>query len=274
MRVKIILFSLCWLYSHMVMAEREFCLSGGYSSGYSCDFENAAGSRKAVYSLQFLANTGTEDKLLKRLDFLNLTVLDSAIVSERQHFYYLGEYTEEKTAWHALDRVNETLGNDTEKYRPELVSYTREYNNTLPRIRLVERGVLAGQPLVVEGDRKTAERLQAQQVAPTAMAKNNQPMTANKDELVRKNKIMSGAFYTVQLAAFGSREAGERFAESYPNYTLYCRKKNNGLYANYLGVFDGYTSARDYLHSVKVFDRFKPYVVQLTDVELKVCGMS
>lgn len=209
-----------------------------------------------MYSLQFLANTGTEDKLLKRLDFLNLTVLDSTIVSERQHFYYLGEYTEEKTAWHALDRVNETLGSDTEKYRPELVSYTREYNNTLPRIRLVERGVLAGKPAVVVAPEPESqmERLDNNQSANSASA--------------------AGPLYTIQLAAFGSSGARVAFVKNHSIFTLYCRENSNGLFVTYLGKFGSYSGAREYLSNINTFDNLGPYVVKFDSVEMNECEVS
>lgn len=229
-------------------------MSGGFSSGYSCAFDKASGSRKAVYSLQFLANTGTEDKLLKRLKFLNLSVLDSAIVSERQHFYYLGEYLEERTAWQALDLALAKLGDDAKKYRPELVSYTREYQNTLPRIRLVERDVLAGKPVVVAPESKSQmQRLD-----------NN---TAN-------SATPTSPFYTIQLAAFGTSWARVAFVKNHSSFTLYCREKSNGLFVSYLGMFDSYGGAREYLSSINTFDNLGPYVVKLDSVEINECEIS
>lgn len=251
MHLKILILSLCCLAHSVAKAEGEFCLSGGFSSGYSCAFDKASGSRKAVYSLQFLANTGTEDKLLKRLKFLNLKVIDSAVVSERQHFYYLGEYLEERTAWRALDLALVELAEDAKKYRPELVSYTREYDNALPRIRLVERGVLAGKPAVV--------------VAPV-------PQVERFDNSQSANSV--NPFYTIQLAAFGTSGAQVAFVKNHSNFTLYCREKNNGLFVSYLGVFDSYSEARDYLNGINTFDSLGPYVVKLDSVEINSCSAS
>lgn len=231
-------------------------MSGGFSSGYSCAFDKASGSRKAVYSLQFLANTGTEDKLLKRLKFLNLSVLDSTIVSERQHFYYLGEYLEERTAWQALDLALAKLADDAKKYRPELVSYTREYQNTLPRIRLVERDVLAGKPAVVVAPEPKSQMQQLE---------NNQ--SAN-------SASASGPFYTIQLAAFATSGARVAFVKNHSSFTLYCREKSNGLFVSYLGVFDSYGGAREYLSSINAFDNLGPYVVKLDSVEINECEIS
>lgn len=240
-------------------------MSGGFSSGYSCAFDKASGSRKAVYSLQFLANTGTEDKLLKRLKFLNLSVLDSAIVSERQHFYYLGEYLEERTAWQALDLALAELGVDAKKYRPELVSYTREYQNTLPRIRLVERDVLAGKPASVDVTDTVVLETEPQLVFGAAI----QTPVRRADESYRANS--ANPFYTIQLAAFGTPGAQVAFVKNHSNFTLYCREKNNGLFVSYLGIFDSYSEARNYLNGVNTFDSLGPYVVKLTDIEMRRC---
>lgn len=240
-------------------------MSGGFSSGYSCAFDKASGSRKAVYSLQFLANTGTEDKLIKRLQFLNLSVLDSTIVSERQHFYYLGEYLEERTAWHALDLALAELGGDTKKYRPELVSYTREYQNTLPRIRLVERDVLAGKPASVDVTDTVVLETEPQLVSGAAI----QTPVRRADESYRANS--ANPFYTIQLAAFGTPGAQVAFVKNHSNFTLYCREKNNGLFVSYLGIFDSYSEARNYLSGVNTFDSLGPYVVKLTDIEMRRC---
>lgn len=274
--IKIFILSLCCLATTAVQAEGEFCLSGGFSSGYSCAFDKAKGSRKAVYSLQLLTNTGTEDKLVKRLEFLNLSVHHSAIVSERQHFYYLGEYLEERTAWHALDLVEKELGADTEKYRPELVSYTREYQNSLPRIRLMERGVLAGQSeaaFIVADAKPQLEPLLLSSKAASAGANTGHYTIETEQELpFADTPKITGPFYTVQLAAFATHQARSAFLASYPNFSIYCRQKNNGLYASYLGVFDDYAGARKYLHSVNTFDSLKPYVLKFTEVEMSRCS--
>lgn len=249
-------------------------MSGGFSSGYSCAFDKARGSRKAVYSLQFLANTGTEDKLLKRLSFLNLTVLDSAIVSERQHFYYLGEYLEEKTAWRALTLAEEALGSDVDLYRPVLVSYTREYENVLPRIRLLEPAVLSGSLGAAKERSDRAESSNSKALPKISQQKTSRSMSDTDHRVNRHKTSVDGPFYTIQLAAFKSSAAQVAFANNHSNFKIYCRKKSNGLYANYVGVFTSYAKARDYRLTLYEFDYMKPYILKFNDVSMSECETS
>lgn len=124
------------LLSHVAVAEDEFCLSGGFSSGYSCAADKALGSRKTLFSVQILAQTGAQDQLMHRL---KLPLLDSILVSDSQSFYYLGHYSEINAAWDDLQRVKKILAPEVTQYRPTLVSYARE-GESMPRIRMVEQG--------------------------------------------------------------------------------------------------------------------------------------
>jgi hypothetical protein len=242
------------LLSQVVLAEEEFCLSGGFSSGYSCAADKALGSRKALFSVQILAQTGAQDELMSRL---KLPLLDSILVSDSQSFYYLGNYPEIKAAWDDLQRVKKLLASEVLLYRPTLVSYARR-GDSIPRIRMVEQG---------------SEKLAAK----TNLAL--QPEASNVAEGLGNTgqKDLGGAiadsatFYAVELQTFKTELARAEFVSEYSDFEFYCRRHSNGVYTSYLGIFEDHASASEYLQRVDAFAHLNPHIIKLSNVEMIGC---
>ena len=242
------------LLTHVAVAEEEFCLSGGFSSGYSCAADKALGSRKALFSVQMLAQTGAQDQLMHRLE---LPLLDSIRVSDSQSFYYLGRYSEINAAWDDLQRVKKLLAPEVTQYRPTLVSYARE-GESMPRIRLVEQGGLR-----LAGSINLAEQLETSNVA--------QGLANTGQTGLGEAMGISTSFYTIELQVFKTEPARAEFVSEYSDFELYCGRHASGAYASYLGLFEVRASASEFVQQAHAFDHLTPNIKKLTNTEMIRC---
>lgn len=302
-RFKLSLWSLLLLAGHS-WAEGQYCLSGGFGNQYSCAADKASGSLPRVYSVQLLANATAEQELSKRI---NTPVLDRVSVSEQQSFFYFGAHSTETKAVNALHVMKQQLGSEFSQHRPMLVTYARD-GTSMARIRLVETdaihmdfddGIAENTPeYQLEDNTERIENNPTEVVANSDVEPALQTAVKASEDTSEKIKVVTqktvstlpvveldmplqpalavrrAPFYTVQLGAFSTEKAQLNFAKKYTQYDIYCRQKNNGLYGTYLGLFESYSDASQYLSEVETFKRMKPYVLKLSQVVLVPCTNS
>ncbi len=90
---------------------------------------------------------------------------------------------------------------------------------------------------------------------------------------------LARSIYSIQLVSFKGPQGYRRFVDRYDSLELYCRRKQNGLYAVSLRQFSAYDSAKQSLQKLlqgnekeaKVLRRLGAYVVKLPAASVQPC---
>lgn len=77
--------------------------------------------------------------------------------------------------------------------------------------------------------------------------------------------------YSIQLAAYDLPEKGQNFAAQHADIPMFCRTRNNGVFAVYYGVFESYSDARQHLGDYDLLYNLNAYVVKLPKVSFDPC---
>ena len=77
--------------------------------------------------------------------------------------------------------------------------------------------------------------------------------------------------YSIQLAAYDLPEKGQSFAAKHADIPMFCRTRDNGIFAVYYGVFESYVDARQHLGDYDLLYNLNAYVVKLPKVSFEPC---
>mgnify|MGYP000621404084 CR=1 FL=1 len=247
--------------STAVCASSSYCLSSGRTEGYRCDTAQAQVS--SWYSVQLLQRAG-EPQVAEE------DVLHRSGISESISLVYWGRYKDEAEAQAALALAIELWG---ERAKPLLVEFSPRKG--MPRIRLVAEV----EPLLLAaaaGRVPTQSELQrftqlGYDGTPGYVAA---PVIPHDDimgpvQLVEEPQY--SLVYSIQVGAFARLDQGQAFANQNREVPLYCRKKENGMFAVYYGVYQGFYDAKPHLGDHDVFAAQGAYVVKLKDVSFQPC---
>lgn len=201
----------------------------------------------SFYTLQFRAAPAQHETLHK---YLSLPVAHRENFGDGQDYIYLGYFNTEKDAQTTLDKLH--------TQQPELNTY---------------------QPIIVEllSNRQTPEYTNRKEKL-ASVDKNKKMSSINAVEAVENEKnhqpanIQNGPIYTVALAAFEHKERLISFISKYSSNNLYCRQKNNGLYAVYWGIFNSHEHAKQGRDIAKKIPDIQPYIVKFNDNDLNNCN--
>lgn len=200
------------------------------------------------YTLQLSAAPQQHNTLTRHL---SLPKMHSESFGDGQDFIYLGYFETEQDAQTILQQLH--------TQQPELKTY---------------------RPIVVE---LFTSNKHAEYKAPTASTKNDsQPQQINNTPITQEHKTgnntvntsatLNGPIYTVALAAFEYEERLLSFIKKYSSNNLYCRQKNNGLYAVYWGIFNSHEHAKQGRDIAQKIPDVKPYIVKFNDNDLNNCN--
>ncbi len=218
--------------------EEEFCLSGGFRNGYSCDVPlfSELNSRTSTFSVQLLER-GDERTLSELEQVVHISELEG-----NKRLVYLGRYD---TQIEGMAAMQKTLRKYGAGHHPMLVALTPSAQ--MPRIRLVAEPNIAA--IGGEASRRLAGPLEQAQSVTTS----------------------SSRVYAIQLGAFKGVNDAKQFSAQLNAKGLLCRQKDNGLYAVYYRRFNSSREAFESLGDYSFIDELGGYVVALTDVQFSQC---
>lgn len=248
------------LCSATVFASASYCLSSGRTEGYRCDTAQAQAS--SWYSVQLLQQAG-EPQVAEE------DILHRSGVSENSSLIYWGRFKDEGEAQAALVAAVEQWG---ERARPLLVEFSPRKG--MPRIRLVAET----EPLLLAA---AAGRVPTQTEL-LRFSELNEGEEADVDQSLKAHRGTVGPVrlveepqyslvYSIQVAAFARLDQGQTFANQNRSVPLYCRQKENGMFAVYYGVYQGFYDAKPHLEDHDVFSELGAYVVKLKNVSFQPC---
>lgn len=195
------------------------------------------------YTLQLSAAPKQHEALTQHL---SLPVMYRENFGPGQDFIYLGYFETEQDAKTVLQQLH--------TQQPELKTY---------------------QPVIVEFfTSNTQSDLKTQQptTAATVTINNTKVEPIQKQTTQMNSEFVTGPIYTVALAAFQHEERLLNFIDKYSSNDLYCRQKNNGLYAAYWGIFNSHEHAKQGRQIAQKIPGIKPYIVKFNDNDLTHCN--
>jgi hypothetical protein len=230
-----------------LLANDQYCLSGGHESGFRCEESQAVASpnNRRYYSIQLLEQAG-ENELSSRADIVYKVTVEGG-----RRLVYLGQYTSRAAGVAALGKALKTWGRS--RY-PLLVSVQGPQDS--PSIRLEAEpdpaplGLSASTPVPAPA---TAD---GQGEAPRLTLRQNAPY-----ELV----------YSIQTAVFADAKQGHDFAQRHPGIALTCREREDGLFSVYYGVYQSYSDARQHLQDYDLLAQQGAYIVRLEQASFLPC---
>ncbi|MEC8427699.1 MAG: hypothetical protein VXZ35_04690 [Pseudomonadota bacterium] len=77
--------------------------------------------------------------------------------------------------------------------------------------------------------------------------------------------------YSIQVATYKNASYGQRIAGTHHEIPFLCRKRSNGLFALYYGVFESFADAKLHLRDYALFSDLNAYVVKLENVSFTPC---
>jgi hypothetical protein len=196
------------------------------------------------YTLQ-LSAAPTQHKTLAQ--HLSLPVMHRENFGPGQDFIYLGYFESEQDAQKILQQLH-TQQPELKTYQPVIVEFFT--SNTQPDIKTRPASTTAA---AITNNTKAAKQ---------------QP----KHTTEINSDAVTGPIYTVALAAFEYEETLLNFINKYSSNNLYCRQKNNGLYAVYWGIFNSHEHAKQGREIAQKIPDIKPYIVKFNDNDLNNCN--
>lgn len=219
------------------------------STVFLLSFVSQVALADSFYTLQLSAAPAQHKNLTT---YLALPKMHSENFGDGQDFIYLGHFDSEQEAKTILQQLH-TQQPELKTYQPVIVEL---FTN---RSAAVEKQM---------AQKKTATE------SPRAPVTNKQettkPSTPNNSAKTEKNQQQP--IYTVALAAFEYEERLLSFIKKYSSNDLYCRQKNNGLYAVYWGIFNSYNHAKQGRDIAEKIPDIKPYIVKFNDHDLSNCN--
>lgn len=194
------------------------------------------------YTLQLSAAPKQHEVLAQHL---SLPVMHRENFGPGQDFIYLGYFETEQDA--------QTILQQLDVQQPELKTY---------------------QPVIVElFTSNTHTDIKTQPSSTATVTTNNTETTEPQTRTAGiNNDILTAPIYTVALAAFEYEERLLSFINKYSSNDLYCRQKNNGLYAVYWGIFNSHEHAKQGREIAQKIPDIKPYIVKFNDNDLNNCN--
>lgn len=231
-------------------ASASYCLSSGRAEGFSCDVGQA--QAPSWYSVQLLQQSG-------RPSVPEADILHRSGVTEDSSLIYLGRFEESEDAHSALVEAVKQWG---EHAKPLLVEFTPREG--MPRIRFVADA----EPLLLAaaGGVNVTQAGLLRSAEPVSVASG---LGEASFRVVEKPQY--SLVYSIQVGAFASLSLGQKFATRNRDVPLYCRQKENGIFAVYYGVYQGFYDAKPHLNDHKLFDSMGAYVVKLNNVSFQPC---
>ncbi len=194
-------------------------------------------------------------------------------VSEREpvlsYFGYFRSVAEAQAYFSGLERQ---LRSDFQAYEPSFQPLSR-IDGEYFEFELQLRGgqVLAEEPMTVQPDG-----------IDVAMEKASSKEGKAVPELARSMLPSAQVIYSIQLVSFKGPKNYRRFVDRHDSLELYCRRKQNGLYAVSLQQFSTYGLAQQSLQQLlqgveeeaKSLRSLGAYVVKLPATSLQPCGIQ
>lgn len=208
----------------------------------------------SFYTLQLSAAPAQHKNLTT---YLALPKMHSENFGDGKDFIYLGHFDSEQEAKTILQQLH-TQQPELKTYQPVIVE------------------LFTNKPAAVEKQMAQKQIVQKKFAteSPRAPVTNKQettkPSTPNSSAQTEKNQQQP--IYTVALAAFEYEERLRSFIHKYSSNDLYCRQKNNGLYAVYWGIFNSYNHAKQGRDIAEKIPDIKPYIVKFNDNDLSNCN--
>ncbi|MGH1372632.1 MAG: SPOR domain-containing protein [Cellvibrionaceae bacterium] len=233
------LLSLLFAVCPPAVAEEEFCLSGGFRNGYSCEVPlfTELDSRNTSFSVQLLEQG--DQRLLSELE----QVVHISELEGNKRLVYLGRYETQASGMAAMQKTLKQYGPE---YHPMLVALTPSAQ--MPRIRLV------AEPNISVALADVSEN--------SATARNERTSAS----------VGASRVYAIQLGAFSGVKDAKQFSDQLAAPDLICRQKNNGLYAVYYRRFDSLGEAQTHMNDHAFIDELGGYVVALNNVQFSPCS--